>query len=212
MPDYGDLDPPAPRSIADVETLLDGGLKTPRAIDPLSIVLVAGPKDHNPGEHDYPAWQKIWSRLLREAPQTNVEVAWEFPSDDQADSADVMVFYQRGSWNAERAVSIDRFLERGGGLVYIHWAVDGRGEELEFAKRIGLACSGGAIAYRHGPLEVDFSAAGNHPIARNFSTIDWIDESYWRLTGDPRRIRLLGASIEEGQPRPLFWSVERGVG
>ena len=30
----------------------------------LSIVLVSGPKDHGINEHDYPDWQKRWSKLL----------------------------------------------------------------------------------------------------------------------------------------------------
>ena len=28
------------------------------------VLLVAGPKDHGPGQHDYPAWQKAWLQLL----------------------------------------------------------------------------------------------------------------------------------------------------
>ena len=107
----------------------------------------------------------MWSKLLAQSPQTEVATAWEFPSTDELERADVAVFYQRGSWDRERAAAIDAFLSRGGGLVYIHWAVDGRGAEAEFAKRIGLASLGGAIRYRHGPLEVDFTPAREHPIA-----------------------------------------------
>jgi type 1 glutamine amidotransferase len=150
--------------------------------------------------------------LLAEAPNTTVETAWEFPTQEQADAADVMVFYQRGRWNEERADLIDPFLARGGGLVYIHWAVDGQGGQEEFAKRIGLASLGGSIGYRHGPIEIDFSPAGDHPIARNISKIDWYDETYWRLTGDPRKIRLLGFGMEEEQAWPQFWTTEPSEG
>ncbi|MAT68092.1 MAG: hypothetical protein CMJ58_01060 [Planctomycetaceae bacterium] len=221
MPTYADDDHlPPPRSRAEVEQLLapadagdaahsGGGAQVDK---PLRIVLVAGKKDHGAGEHDYPAWKKVWSRLLAEAPDTEIETAEEFPSAEQIEAADVLVFYQRGRWNDDRAAAIDPFLARGGGCVYIHWAVDGQGGQEEFAKRIGLASLGGSIKYRHGPLHVDFSPGADHPIARNFDAIDWTDESYWRLTGDPARLNLIGTGIEDGQPQPLFWTVERGRG
>src|SRR5205823_9033143 len=63
MPDYGRGRPPEPRSRKEVAAVLAGSAaaKDPRK---LRVVLVAGKKDHGPGEHDYPAWQKTWARLL----------------------------------------------------------------------------------------------------------------------------------------------------
>jgi type 1 glutamine amidotransferase len=214
MPVYAVGTPPSPRSRDEIAKLFAGGnrSKSDESAAALRIVLVAGPKDHKKGEHDYPAWQKVWSRLLAQSPQTKVDTAWEFPSATQADKADVIVFYQRGKWDEERAAAIDPFLARGGGLVYIHWAVDGRGQQDEMAKRIGLSALGGQIRFRHGELNIDFSPGAEHPIARNFSTVRWIDESYWSLTGDPKQIDLLGTSHEDGQPQPQFWTVERGRG
>src|SRR5690606_11438470 len=138
----------------------------PQATRPIHIVLVAGPKDHGPGEHDYPAWQKAWRALLSAAADAEVSTAWEWPSREQFDSADVIVFYQRGDWNERRAADIDPYLERGGGLVYIHWAVDGREHGPEFAERIGLA-SRGASGFRHGEIILDFNPEVDHPITRN---------------------------------------------
>jgi type 1 glutamine amidotransferase len=217
MPQYPDADPPPPRTREEIKKLLAGSDKAGAESNepfaaPLRVVLVAGPKDHGKGEHDYPAWQKVWSRLLAEPAATSVDTAWEFPSSQQIDRADVLVFYQRGSWNNERAAAIDPFLARGGGLVYIHWAVDGRGQEDEMAKRIGLSALGGSIRYRHGEINVDFSPGAEHPIARNFNHIRWIDETYWSLTGDPSRIKLLGTSLEDGKPQPQFWTVQSGRG
>src|SRR4051794_24351009 len=83
MPVYANAAPPPPRPRAEVEKLLAGSEAKARADtseSPMRIVLVAGPKDHGKGEHDYPAWQKVWSRLLAEAPKTKVDTAWEFPS------------------------------------------------------------------------------------------------------------------------------------
>ena len=211
MPVYAEGDLPPPRSQKEIDQVLSGS-KTKKEEKALRVVLVAGPKDHKAGEHDYPAWQNVWSRLLALHAQTEVDTAWEFPTPAQIDAADVLVFYQRGRWNEERAAAIDPFLARGGGAVYIHWAVDGRGGEHEMAKRIGLASLGGSIGYRHGPLRIDFSHNPDHPISRNLTEVDWVDESYWRLRGDPSSITLLGTGVEEGEPRPLFWTVERGRG
>ena len=216
MPTYAEGAPPPPRSRVEVERLLAPPADAAPAADasiadkPLHVVLVAGEKDHGPGEHDYPAWQEVWRRLLPLAPRTAVDVAAEFPSPEQIEKADVLVFYQRGRWDDARAAAIDPFLARGGGCVYIHWAVDGQGGQDQFAQRIGLASLGGAIKYRHGPLAIDFSPGKNHPIARNFDRVDWVDESYWELTGDPTKLNLLGTGVEEGRPQPLFWTVERG--
>ncbi len=176
------------------------------------MTLVSGPKDHGPGEHDYPAWQKVWQQLLSSAADTKVTVADGWPSADDLAAADVLVFYQQGKWTTERAHDIDAFLARGGGLVYIHWAVDGGSDSAGFAQRIGLAWQGGTSKFRHGHLELDFAPAGDHPIARNFSKVEFHDESYWNLTGDAKRLRLLATGIEEGQPQPLFWTVEPAKG
>jgi hypothetical protein len=216
MPVYPDTPPPPARTRADVEKLLAGAdaaaAKEDAAARPLRIVLIAGPKDHKKGEHDYPAWQKVWPELLKQAANTEVDTAWEFPSQKQIDWAGVLVFFQRGRWNDERAAAIDPFLARGGGAVYIHWAVDGQGGQAEFAKRIGLASLGGSIRYRHGAMDIDLAPGKDHPIARNFAGIDLVDEAYWKLTGDPKELDLIGTSTEDGQPQPIFWTVERGRG
>jgi type 1 glutamine amidotransferase len=122
-----------------------------------------------------------------------------------------MVFYQRGNWTPDRARDIDPFLARGGGLVYLHYAVDGRADPAGFARRIGLAWGPGA-RFRHGPVELDVRAAAGHPIARNFETAKFVDETYWRLGGDPQGVKVLATGVEEGRPQPLFWATEHGQG
>ena len=217
MPEYADAPaPPSARTQAEVDQLLAGADEAAAAADqaapPLRIVLVSGPKDHEKGEHDYPAWIKVWSRLLARAPRTEIDTAYEFPSPEQIENADVLVFFQRGRWDDERAAAIDPFLARGGGAVYVHWAVDGQGGQEEFAKRIGLASLGGSIRYRHGPMNIDLRPGVDHPIARNLDKIDLVDEAYWKLTGDPSQLNLIGTSTEDGEPQPTFWTVERGRG
>jgi putative heme-binding domain-containing protein len=211
MPDYGTGAPPEPRSPAEVKAVLAGAPETLKA-RPLHVVLVAGKKDHGPGEHDYPAWQKVWQKLLAMAADTKVTTADDWPTADDFKTADVLVFYQQGRWTPERATAIDAFLARGGGLVYIHYAVDGGADAPGFARRIGLAWQGGRSKFRHGPLDLDFRPGKNHPVARNFDKVHFHDESYWRLTGDVKGVNLLATGVEDKEEQPLFWALEPAKG
>jgi hypothetical protein len=51
-----------------------------------------------------------------------------------------------------------------------------------------------------------------HPIMRNVPTLDLLDESYWLLTGDTKRIGLLATSQEDGLATPQLWTYEPGQG
>jgi type 1 glutamine amidotransferase len=106
---------------------------------------------------------------------------------------------------------MDAYLERGGGLVYLHYAVDGRAAVEALSERIGLAWRGGTSRFRHGPLELTF-ADPKHPITQGFDKVRFVDESYWQLTGDPKRVHILASGVEDGQPRPLLWTHEKGKG
>lgn len=202
---------PKPRTAEEVNAALAGAPNPAEKTRPLHLLLVAGPKDHDKGEHDYPAWQKAWAPLLATAKDVKVDTAWEWPKPEQFQQADAVIFYQHGDWNEKRAADIDAFLKRGGGLVYIHWAVYGGKNGEDFAKRIGLA-EAHPIGYRHGPLDIKFNTQLNHPITRNFDRLKLIDESYWKLSGNLPPNRVLGTSEEEGQPQPILWTTEPSNG
>ncbi|HEX4149081.1 MAG TPA: ThuA domain-containing protein, partial [Pirellulales bacterium] len=219
LPDPAELAPaaieragaPPPRSRAEVEPLL----KTAQPLDqsklkPLEIVLVSGPKDHGASEHDYPEWQQRWTRLLRLAPQVKVATAELWPSPEQWNTADgIVIFSANQGWSPERAKQLDAFYARGGGLVLLHYAVNGQRAPEELAKRIGLAWQGGGHSkFRHGPLDLQFMADPKHPIVAGFEKAQFIDESYWNLVGDASKVKVLATQIEEGQPRPLVWTYE----
>jgi putative heme-binding domain-containing protein len=212
MPDYGKGTPPPPRTRQEVKAALAGAPDPPAKTRPIHVVLVAGKKDHGPGEHDYPAWQKVWQRLLSLADDTRVTTATDWPSPGQLKSADVLVFYQHGTWTPQRARDIDAYLARGGGLVYLHFAVGGGADAPGFAQRIGLAWRDGQSRFRHGPLDLGFEGGARHPIARNFGKVHFHDESYWRLVGDVNKVRVLATGKEEGRAQPLFWTLEPGKG
>jgi putative heme-binding domain-containing protein len=203
---------PVPRSRAEVEKALAGSAAPPAKVRPLRILLAAGPKDHGPGEHDYPLWQRRWRVLLSLAPGVTVDEALGWPSPEQLRRADVLVMYSHNpGWTADKAKDLDAFLDRGGGLVFIHYAIDGHAAGAALAQRIGLTWKDGQARFRHGALEVDFTGA-RHPITRGLQKVRFVDESYWNLHGDAKSIEVLGTGIEEGKSWPLFWTRTQGKG
>ncbi len=207
---------PPSRSRAEIGELLRAATPTEtgeiKPLRPLKILLVAGPKDHGPGEHDYPAWQQRWNRLLATAEQVEVLQADEWPTAEHWAAVDVVAMFSANpAWTPARAKELDAYFARGGGLVLLHFAVNGQRAPEEYAQRIGLAWGPGA-KFRHGELNLDFTQAQPHPIATGFARLALVDESYWNLVGDTSKIHVLAQQIEAGKPRPLLWTYEPGKG
>jgi type 1 glutamine amidotransferase len=200
--------PPARRMSEITQVLGPAALPPATPPQPLRILLCAGPKDHGIDEHDYPLWLDRWSRLLALGENVVVTTAPAFPAVEQLANADVAVFYNANpGWNAQSAAAIDDFHKRGGGAVYIHYAVDGGKDPDGVAERMGLAFTLGS-RFRHGEFDLVFQDP-NHPITRGFPTMHFTDETYWSMRGDPNRLAVLATSIEDNEPRPEFWTLER---
>ncbi len=135
MPLDAPLEAPPIRTAAEVAQALAGAPESLEPARPLNLVLVDGVKDHGPGEHDYPAWQRVWAQLFLADPTLTISTARDFPSDDQLSAADVVIFFQKGSFRGVRPAKLDAFLKRGGGAVYIHWAVNGDDRSADFAAK-----------------------------------------------------------------------------
>lgn len=205
------VDPPMPpaRSLEEAQRIVTASPKpSVEKSTSLRILLVAGVKDHGTNEHDYPLWLERWSKLLRFADQVTVDTASGFPSAEQLRGADVAVFYNGNrQWSPEAAALLDEFHQRGGGAVYLHYAIDGGKDPDAVAERTGLAFALGG-KYRHGPLDLVFPQP-DHPITRGFPTVHFEDETYWGLRGDVSRLSLLGTVVEEGTPQPEIWALQR---
>ena len=180
--------------------------------DLLKILWVSGPKDHGPDEHDYPLQQKRWTRLLSLADSVAVTNVSQWPSPDQFDNADVIVFYWNyPEFNEENGKQLDTFLQRGGGLVYLHYAVDATAHPQALANRIGLAWKGGRSKFRHGRVELDFSK-DKHPITQGFDQAVFEDETYWQLVEGTKEINVLATAKEERSDQPILWTTTEGKG
>ncbi len=197
--------PPLARPLAEVAPFLE---PPPAGAPPLRILLSAGAKDHGLNEHDYPLWQQRWATLLALADGVTVSTCTGFPTRGQLAAADVVVLYSSNpGWDLKAASVLDEYQRRGGGVVTLHWAMEGRELGRELAERIGLATS--MSAYRHGPLELAFTER-DHPISRGFTTLRLLDESYWKYQGDPAKISVLATQVEENRPQTQLWTMEKG--
>lgn len=179
------------------------------AADPLRVFIRAGKKTHGPGAHDHPAFLRDWSKLLKERGAI-VDGALHFPTNQQMNAADVIVFYaaNAGSMKAEERTAITNFRKRGGGLVFIHDAVCGN--NAQWFK--GLA--GGAWQHKHsrffeGRFDVSYQDKP-HPITNGAGDFELDDEIYWKLHFDPNVQILAKTNCKHAQGSPQMWSLEEG--
>jgi len=176
-------------------------------------VLVAGKQDHGPGQHDYPAWQRKWLSLLGQSSGVTAQEARDWPTEQQWQRADVVAFYSwNHDWSAKQYKELDDYQSRGGGLAVFHAATIADQEPEKLAERIGLAAQPGPTKYRHTPLTLKFVAPADNALVRGFPSLRLLDEPYWPMFGDPKRIEVLGVADVDGEARPLLWTFQRGRG
>jgi type 1 glutamine amidotransferase len=179
----------------------------------LKVVLVAGPQDHGPGEHDYPAWQERWKSLLGGAPGVEVTTADRWPGKDQWRDADLMVLYLwNHDWSPERLGELDAFLARGGGVVALHAALIADKEPEALARRFGLSAQPVRTKYRHGPLDLEIAAPAGHPVTKGQKAVRYVDETYWPMVGDATKVEVLATAVEEDKAHPMMWTFGAGKG
>ncbi|MDR3619485.1 MAG: ThuA domain-containing protein, partial [Paludisphaera borealis] len=209
-------DAPPPRTRAEWDAVLKAQPATPAQsapVRPLRITLAAGPKDHGVDEHDYPLWLDRWAQLLRTAEGVTVRSVANGNGLDDLDHTDVVVWYSANlTWSADEAPKLRAFLERGGGLVVVHYGVNGVKAPDALADLIGLAWADGQSKFRHGPLDLKFGKTTKHPIVAGLDALKLVDESYWKLRGDPSRVEVLATGDEEGAAQPLIWVRRQGKG
>ena len=201
--------PPA-RTQAEIDAVLKAGAAPAigRKLRDLNIVLVAGPKDHGPGEHDYPAWQKKWATLLAKAPHVKVSTVFGRPDHAVWQNADVMVIYLWGPafWNDDTYNELDAFLANGGGVVALHSTVISQDHPEKLADRLGIAWEPAPKAkFRHGPLDLTFTTPEN-PITKGFGKTHFVDEDYWPIHAKTKGAEVLATTPDDGGEWPMLWT------
>src|SRR6266704_433739 len=88
---------------------------------PLRVFIRAGVKTHGPNQHDHPRFLAEWKTILAER-GLKADGALEFPSAAQLENTDVLIIYAQDGMNivGEQRASLEKFLQKGGGVVVIH--------------------------------------------------------------------------------------------
>ncbi|MEX2336088.1 MAG: ThuA domain-containing protein [Fulvivirga sp.] len=178
----------------------------------LKILWVSGPKDHGPDAHGYPLQQKRWAELFALADNVAFTAVSKWPTQNQFDNADVIVFFRNDpDFNEDKGKQLDTFLQKGGGLVYLHAAIDATANPKALADRIGYAWKSRSSKFRHGWIDLNFSEE-HHPITEGFDKVSFKDESYWELVKGTKEVNVLATVTEDGAPKPMLWTATAGRG
>ncbi|MHC4995406.1 MAG: ThuA domain-containing protein [Planctomycetota bacterium] len=180
-----------------------------RASEPLRVFIRAGVKTHGPGAHDHPRFLKEWKQLLNERGAAT-DGALEFPTAKQLEATDVLVMYAANAGDIDPAQrqGLDRFFQRGGGIVVIHDAVCGHDPQW-FKTITGGAWEHKHSRFRHGEMTLNYTDT-SHPVTRGAASFTFPDEIYWDLRMMPQSRVLAESPTENGQTAPQLWAYERG--
>src|SRR5438105_2470865 len=181
QPPHKNVAPP-PRSKEEVQAILAKAPKHDGALRHLNILLVAGPKDHGPGEHDYPRWQKEWAPLMSRAENVSITTAFGWPKSEDWNGVDLAVFYLKTKWDASQLADIKAIQDRGAGVVTIHWAIGCDQEWDNHANRFGLSYR--AASFRHGNVHLKVEAEDHAIFLGMPKVMQFTDEPYWPFIGD----------------------------
>jgi type 1 glutamine amidotransferase len=152
------------------------------------IVFIAGPQSHGPGEHEHRAGCLLLSACLAsKANVTSVVYSNGWPTEAGAlDDAAAIVIYSDGGGGhpflkADRLKTIDALMDKGVGLVAIHYAVEPTKEK---GQKEWLDWIGGAfeIHWSVNPhWDADFKTLPKHPITKGVNPFKIRDEWYYNM-------------------------------
>jgi hypothetical protein len=174
------------RRAAFVLLVLLGGARASEAAE-RTVLFVAGPPSHGPGEHEHNAGVQLLAHCLDGVPKLRTRVALNgWPVDSAVlDGIDAIVFLSDGGRRhpalGANLATLAPLMERGVGLGLIHYAVEptateGRAELLKWAGGIF------EVNWSVNPLwEASFERLPKHPITRGVRPFRVEDEWYFHL-------------------------------
>lgn len=208
---------------------------------PRKVVLIAGPLDkgHPPGTHEYEKSARLLKHCLDSSPNLKgVKTAVDlngWPDDARTlDDADSIVLIASGADRkledhpflvGDRLKIIDKQMQRGCGLVLIHWCVF---MPKDKAGSHALEWIGGYFDYESGPKPrgwfskiqtaktIAAPATPEHPICRGLKPFELREEYYYNIRfreRDKRLVPILVTPIPgEKDEQVVAWAVERKNG
>jgi len=158
---------------------------TPLVAGQKNILLIAGPKTHEAGAHEFPAGCELLAkRLLENDPGLNVEVCTGWPDASKVQAADSIVIYGDGleKHPANGHISeLRRHHEAGKGLVVLHFALEPG--DPETAKLLDDAIGGRfEVDWSVNPVwKMENPTIADHPVTRGVRPFSMEDEFYYHL-------------------------------
>ncbi|MES2709132.1 MAG: PVC-type heme-binding CxxCH protein [Verrucomicrobiota bacterium] len=173
------------------------GLNAVAADGPLRVFIRGGEKTHGPGAHDHAQFLKDWVPLLTER-GIKTDGGMSLPTEEQLANTDVLLMYAQdgGTFAPGQQVALEKYLQRGGGLVVIHTAAVSAFPD-HWKKTIGGAWRQGTTKWKEGPMDLYYTEnqelGGGHPITRGASNFHFDDEIYYDMDISPE-VRVLASS------------------
>jgi len=152
----------------------------------VNVLWLYGPEDHKGGEHDYIRVKELFVPLLNKIPRVSVDEAYQFPSQDQFDKADLLIqFLHLPQLTDKQLAGYQKFVDDGGRVVSIHESCIIR--PIDRAKKlagcIGCSWKGNKDSRwskfsRNEPLFLNTK----HPVFAGLpKSMRFNDESYWNM-------------------------------
>lgn len=212
---------------------------------PAKIVLLAGPASHGAGEHAHPASCYLLKSCLDKLPNVSSTVHLNgWPTDPEtafAGAATVVIYSDGGGGHPflrdDRLKTIGKLMEKGVGLVCLHYAVEPTKEQgqHEFLDWIGGCFE---LNWSVNPSwDADIKYLPQHPITRGVSPFKLHDEWYFHMrfceglrgitpilsaVAPPNTMNrpdgphegnpTVREAVKKGEPQHLAWACERQNG
>jgi len=165
---------------------LTSGLLAPGALAGPSILLIAGPKSHEPGCHEHPAACELLAKhLLGCGLKLEVTVSQGWPQDAAVvAAADTLVIYGDGLNGHPAAGHVAELRQRydaGKGLAIMHWAIEPK--DAEMAKLFDDTIGGRFEAnWSVNPVwKMTHPSIAKHPATRGIVPFEVEDEFYYHI-------------------------------
>ncbi len=193
---------------------------------PKRVLLIGqGPDGHPVGTHEYMAGVKVIEQLFKpfaaDITTTIVKADEPWPEGpaliDKADGI-VLLVTQGAQWmqaTPERYAALQKFCERKGALVALHWSVGAKDATFIAGQLALLGGTRGGPQRKYVVQENDIHiAAPQHPVVAGLGDFRINDEFYYRLDLQPKSdafIPLLTTQLE-GREETIGWAWDRPDG
>ena len=206
--------------------------------EPVRVLIVVGPTNHPPGTHEVAAGGRLMQYCLGHMgnmPDVRADIVYEWPAKSLREAASTVVFIgdtfpaNRFPNAAQNLADLDIMMQRGCGIVCVHYATGLLGDDVKpSGDHPLLRWTGGYFANRSCPHHESFAkifaaatispAAPQHPLWRGCQEFTLNDEPYTNnYFGGKDNIPATGVTVlatsmlppDAPKKEPVAWCIER---